>query len=875
MSASRVKRLVDSAQARLLLAFLILTVSAMILAVVGWSGLSNTERALSGFDREVLPEVAQSLELAERTANLAAFAPYVAEANGAFQLQADSEVLREKTQQVLGLANEIPQLNTAAPRLPPLLKRLDSTLKDLIKLTRKDFFLREDLRQQLFVLDNMRERLRRDPSPGSSARDVEPAIDALIAAMSVGTPKLLDYFQRRFHERLTGVGSAAADGATEHSRTLGRLRRIGAGPGNVFDLRRQQLKLKDRKAFLLASTRAISEQMSKEVNLFASKLQRRVTAQSGSVSGAVRSGKTGIILITVLCLLAVANGIYLVTGLMGNLRAVTRVMTRLAGGDTRQVIPATERSDEIGALARAFHVFRDNAVAVNSLATDLREQTRLLETVFNNMNDGLSVFDRDGNLLAWNPQYLAILGLHEDEIRRGMALDAVQDILARHTHENRTINGRLLVDMAEMNQRRQELPQRFERYYADGTVVEFRSRPMPNGGFVTLYSDLTDRKAIEAQLRQAQKMEVLGRLTGGVAHDFNNLLAAIIGNLQLLEEVPDLSVDGGRFTRRALAAAERGAGLTSRLLAFARKQHLTPEAVDVNDLILGMADLMEYSVGAAVEIRFELDPGERVVYADPAQLENALLNLAINSSAAMPDGGVLTLSTGNAGDSDTGETGERRVAITVTDTGQGIPESQIDHVFEPFFTTKERGEGSGLGLSIVYGYVKQSGGDVEISSQVGEGTTVRLLMPAFTGNVPRLESPPPSSEIPRGDGLRVLLVEDDPQVRDAAHDMISRLGYRVRAVASGAAVLDELAAGETADLVFSDVNLGGALNGIQLGMEVAQRAGGTRVLLTSGLSTEQLEREFGLAPGTAVLRKPYRLDELATALREALGRSRA
>ncbi|MFC6672887.1 PAS-domain containing protein [Marinobacterium aestuariivivens] len=548
-----------------------------------------------------------------------------------------------------------------------------------------------------------------------------------------------------------------------------------------------------------------------------------------------------------------------------NLKAVTRLMTRLASGVTEQATPAVQRRDEIGSLARAFNVFRENSQQLQTTTENLQKQQRLLQTVFDNINDGLSVFDRDQRLIAWNPRYLSIFDLPPSRLRAGLPLDRVQTLMADVPHSNRTLDNRPL-DMAETNLQRPAQPIRFERYYQDGRVIEFRSQPMPDGGFVTLYSDLTDRKAIESQLRQAQKMEVLGQLTGGIAHDFNNLLAAAIGNLQLLEQQPGLSDKAGRYTHRALAAAERGAGLVQRLLAFSRKQQLHPEPQQLNALVEGMLDLIEYSVGPQIAIGTRLEAQSDQVYIDPGQLENALLNLALNSSAAMPDGGRLGFESRNEPD----EEGRLRVVIEVNDTGSGIPEELLERVFDPFFTTKEVGQGSGLGLSMVYGFVKQSGGDIAIDSQPGQGTRVSISLPHYDGPQPDARRPEPGSRLILGQGEPVLVVEDDPLVLEAIEEMLAELGYEPLSCRNAEEALALLETGEQPELVLSDINLGTGQTGIQLKQQLQQRWPALPCLLASGLPRDQLRERFSLPDDSPFIAKPYRLATLAQAIAAAL-----
>ncbi|NVK41378.1 MAG: PAS-domain containing protein [Oceanospirillaceae bacterium] len=823
-----------SVRARLLVAFACIMVAALVLAFVGWRGLTDTESALEELRREILPDISHSLELAERTASLASLAPFVAEASSPSQLQHDRERLQQRVQQLKQLAGRIRHLESA-PQLRQLLERLYGTLDELIALTQQELFQREDLRQLLYRLEAL---------DGDVAL---PAVDQLLAAASA-TRRELERIEHRFSTR-TDVNSKLAASATP-----------------IFALRHRQLDLKQRQSYLLASVRATSDQLSAEVKGFVDSLQQRFSQQQQALSATVNKGQVRILTISLLALLALMSGTALVLNLTRNLKAVTGLMTRLAAGVTEQATPAVQRRDEIGSLARAFNVFRENSRELQSMTEDLRQQQRLLQTVFDNINDGLSVFDRDQRLLAWNPRYLSIFGLPPERVHRGVSLASLQTLMSKAPHGNRTLDNRPL-DMTETNLQRPSQPIRFERYYRDGRVIEFRSQPMPDGGFVTLYSDLTDRKAIESQLRQAQKMEVLGQLTGGIAHDFNNLLAAVIGNLQLLGQQRDLSDKAGRYGQRALAAAERGASLVQRLLAFSRKQLLHPEPQSLNGIIEGMLDLVEYSVGSQIEIRTRLEAAEDRVFVDPGQLENALLNLALNSGAAMPDGGTLCFNTRLERDPQHGD----RVLVEVGDTGHGIPEELLERVFDPFFTTKEVGRGSGLGLSMVYGFVKQSGGDIAIDSEPGRGTRVSIRLPLYQGPDQSADDGR-ATPLTYGEGEQVLLVEDDGLVLEAVEEMLAELGYEPLSCRSAEEALALLEEGQP-DLVLSDINLGTGLTGIQLRAKIRERWPDLPCVLASGLPREQLDSRYHLPADAPVLAKPYRLETLAQALSNALNRA--
>ena len=350
-----------------------------------------------------------------------------------------------------------------------------------------------------------------------------------------------------------------------------------------------------------------------------------------------------------------------------------------------------------------------------------------------------------------------------------------------------------------------------ELHLADGRMLEFHSHPMPDGGWVAVCRDLTARRLVESQLHQAQRLEVLGQLTGGVAHDFNNFLSAILGNLELLQSRLPADADTMTLALRARRAGERAAALTRRLLAFARRQPLAPETVPVADMLAEMLDLVEYSVGSGIEVKLALESPHASVCVDRGQLENAVLNLALNSAAAMPQGGKLVLSVDLVPESYHVSPPRDAVVLRVQDTGHGIPGDLKDKVLEPFFSTKAPGQGSGLGLSIVYGFVRQSGGDLVIQSEEGQGTTVEIWLPAAS----RHEKPAtsmPFASLPI-EAASVLIVEDDPDVAATAGELFADLHAEVIITASEDDAIAALELHGQFDLVLSDIMLGSGGDG--------------------------------------------------------------
>ena len=395
-------------------------------------------------------------------------------------------------------------------------------------------------------------------------------------------------------------------------------------------------------------------------------------------------------------------------------------------------------------------------------------------------------------------------------------------------------------------------------------------------------SEVEAREAAEAakeQLGKAQKMQAVGQLTGGITHDFNNLLSVISGNAAILKK----NLDGPDETLQAIiGAADRGADLTRRLRTFSRHQPLDPVAVDIDILITETAPMLRRTLGGTIEIETRLGEGPIVVLADKSQLENAILNLAINARDAMADGGRLTISARKLGQAEEGlpeellGAGEGFVLLSIADRGCGMTEEVLEHALEPFFTTKAVGLGSGLGLSMVYGFISQTGGHLEIDSRPDEGTEVHCYLPQPGKDyVPHAEKTPADLQAPAGDGETILVVEDDPDVRALTAKLLDLLGYHVISAASAAAALEALEAQEKIDLVISDIVLAGGRSGLDVGRAALEKADGPGLLFMSGYADEELEKGGELMRDVELLNKPFRMEELAQKVRLALDEKKA
>jgi len=397
------------------------------------------------------------------------------------------------------------------------------------------------------------------------------------------------------------------------------------------------------------------------------------------------------------------------------------------------------------------------------------------------------------------------------------------------------------------------------------------ARRQRDAAFASLRVSQEQLAASQSALHQAQKMEAIGQLTGGVAHDFNNVLQIIGGNLQLLKLVGNLNDNAKARVEMALTGVERGAKLAAHLLAFARRQPLQSVVVDPGHLLRDMDDMMRRVLGPSARVVTEIDPDLGSTMVDPNQLNNVLLNLAINARDAMAGSGTLTIRAMNAGpdlppDVPPGE----YVMLEVADTGKGMPKEILQRAFEPFFTTKPVGQGTGLGLSMAYGFVKQSGGEIVLTSEVGRGTSVRIYLPRSDATPSRVETVH-SAQL-TGGLETILVVEDEKDVRESTAGILSALGYDVIEAEYAAQALEIIESGRHIDLVFTDVIMPGPVSSLQLGEIVAERLPGTQILYTSGYAEGVLVHEGKLDASLHLLQKPYHPEALAARIRHLLRR---
>lgn len=509
----------------------------------------------------------------------------------------------------------------------------------------------------------------------------------------------------------------------------------------------------------------------------------------------------------------------------------------------------------------------------DDIAKQLDEVTRRFRSLMDNCVDAMIIIDEDGSILDFNPAAERIFQYPASEvIGRNVSLLMPEPYRSAH---DRYLSNYLSTGQAKIIGIGREVVGL--RRDGEEFPMELSVGEMPDGdtrNFVGTVRDITQRRSIEDQLLQASKMEAVGQLTGGIAHDFNNLLAILMMDLEMLSDLTKDEPESAELVEEALDVTRTGADLTQRLLAFSRRQTLNPSELNINELVLSIIGLLRRTLGAVIQIDTIGPQNLWPVMVDKGQLENTLVNLAINARDAMPEGGKLTVKSENLtiDPEDVPEFGELSagdyVRLSFTDTGTGMSEEVIRHAFEPFFTTKEERSGTGLGLSMVYGFVKQSGGNVTLYSAPGAGTTINLYFPRAANAEPQEARKNVSSRLPVG-SERILVVDDDHRLRERTAASLRALGYRVVTASDGNDALQKIADDPVPDMVLTDVVMPG-LDGPGLVRALSESHPSLKIMMMTGYAEATTLLESAMGNGAPLIHKPFTRQQLAMAVRELL-----
>ncbi|QGY29652.1 ATP-binding protein [Pantoea cypripedii] len=831
------------ARGRLLLFNLLVVCVTLAVGLVAISGFRHAGHIQEQAQAQTLADMSGSLALARDTANVATAAVRLSQVVGALEYQSESARLQQTQQALQQSLNQLAHAPLALLQ-PALLQRIRERSQML-----------EQSINQLLLKGHERHLQRNLMLSGLwQAQLLLSHIDSLA-------------LQQPFSPDLRQQSSRLLTVAIQSTTTQAAVRQLNAllDAGSVIPLQGvladkvQQLVSTERSLLPVATqldqsdiaiayatyrikalVAMLNDDITHYVQLVAQQTDTRSQATHQELDSII--GFIGLFMLLALLITGYA-GYYIYRNLGSSLTAIAHAMTLLAQGEKSVNVPGLARRDELGDLARAFNVFARNTASLAHTSRLLKEKSNQLESTFLAMRDGFALFDNSGGLVVWNAQYAQLLGIAPRELHRGLHY---QQLLKRLEIE---LNG---------------LGEAQEVRLADGRTLELRFSPVPRRGMVNTVLERTTRKALEEALLHSQKMKAVGQLTGGLAHDFNNLLAVIIGSLALtVDQLPPGTL--ASRIERARQAADRAAQLTQRLLAFSRKQALYPRAVSVVDLVDNLQGLLQHSLLPGQQLVIEAERPGWPAWIDAGQLENALMNLVVNARDAMEkQSGEIRLRIWHQR-RDEGD----RVTIEVIDHGCGMSAEVQAQVFEPFFTTKAIGSGSGLGLSMVYGFVRQSGGQIELETAPGQGTTVRLLLP----RAPEVAQPA-SAALPRwlsasADRL-VLVLDDEPAVRQTLCEHLHQLGYLTLECGDGESALTLLRQTPDIELLISDLMLPGHLNGADVIRQAQQQWPQLATLLISG---QDLRQTPVMLPLCERLAKPWHQAQLVQALERAWQRS--
>jgi signal transduction histidine kinase/ActR/RegA family two-component response regulator len=815
-----VKRL--SVRARLLLALALLAIATLTVGAVAWMALTRGEERLERLHNETLLGVDRALALSRQAADLATLAPYLLTLDSPFRIAQEGA-------QAIALVDAI---LLDLPEDGPLFAIMAETRSAIVVLGRETS-LRAGLRDRTLRLNAELARVER-LFAAQSARPSAPVAERQnwlvlqrLAAALLGSGRAenligVGEFQREYVSLFNRFGPQEPRFGADQLR---RLRAIAEGPDGLFELRRLELARQIGAEAALVRIRQGAAAVTAHSAATTAEAQAEIDTERTRTTTAIAVAKSTILVIGLASAgLALAAALYVSGYVTANLRAISGAMVRLASGDRQTKLPRGEgQGDEIGKLFHAFRVFRANALRLDRSHRQMAQRTALFDNMMTGISDGVAILSDQGHVVASNDRLAQVLRIDASVLAGRPRLSDV--ILAAGWQSTEGPNG-------------------FASLIApDNFHAERRDSALAGGGRVVLISDATERRQMDDRLRQIQRIEALGKVSGEVAHDFGNILSTISGSLHMMDSAPP---DRQITLRQTIGSAvDLGISLTGRLLSFAKRQHLDPETVDLATLVEGVADLVGFALRDGVDLRIEAVSDPLPVRVDPGQLESALLNLCLNGGQAIEGEGCVTIRVGRDGD---------QAVIEVIDTGIGMAPETAAHAMEPFFTARADGTGTGLGLAMVYGFIRQSGGDIHITSALGQGTTVRLTLPLHTG----ADHAPPC---PLG---RVLLVEDDAADRAAAVALLSPAATALDLADNADSALERIA--QPVDLIVTDLSLRGRIEGWHIAEATLTRWPESRALVVSG-HLPQIDPLSARFPGRiATLAKPMTAQTLAAAL---------
>jgi signal transduction histidine kinase len=826
---------------RLWAALALLSVAVLSASAVTWLALQRVDARLQDLHQETLSQVAQALDLSKRSSDLATSAPYLLNQRSNFLIEQEGGKLIRVLDRVRTDWPETRFGNVSAsdPVVSPIIDDMSAGVKDLVAASSQLELIQAQIRNQTAKLGTLRTKA----TTATTSKRIDDqsrliwwslqsmnadALNAAYAGNLIGVGEEQRHYLRQKQTLDVTIMTV------EQTAFLADLEAIVWRANGVFELRRRELSTNLSAQNALFRIRHDANLINELASDYANQAEVFLANERVASSSTIRVTRISVAVISAISLiLALTAAIYVSRYVTFNISRVSAAMVRLADGDRASALPRKlGGEDEIGDLFRSFRSFRANALRLDRSNRQLDQRNALFEKVFTNISDGIAMTDPSGRLTAFNPAFSKILGWPEQSPQVGMWVEWLLDSRFGQSAMKCGLktDHRGVCDLIS----------------EDGQILEIRASKLPDDGRVWLIADVTEQRRISDRLQQIDRIETLGRMAGDTAHDFANILSTIRTHAHLLE------CNKGDETNDSLQAignaVDFGSSLTDRLLAFARKQSLVPELVELNALVEGMADLVEISLKPGVKLEVSVGTLPLNVLVDPGQLESALFNLLLNANNAITTKGSIKVSLDSRN--------ATHAYILVEDDGHGMSDDVLARAIEPFYTTRNDVGGTGLGLSIVYGFIRQTGGDITIESVPGRGTKIELSLPIVV-------------EISNGPKFNLtksaLLVEDDKKSCDHATALLQQLGYEVASFATGEEALKATQL-RSFDLVLSDFELGGSLNGSEVLRRLAQSPPMIKSIMMSGKSAAKTTARDGVN----FIEKPVTLQKLASALEVAM-----
>ena len=799
---------------RLWIALGLLAASTIFVGGIAWYALDRAGTRLERLHSETLTQVARALNLSKQSSDIATSAPFLLNLKSPYLIEREGRVLLTTLEPVLTAwpsveASAQSPIDTYEVEIAAIVQKMKTAISDLVATAEKlnvEMDATLALNARLSRQEAAYYRLSTDEGRDSDERRIWLALQGMAnelvgAGHAQNLPGMGEH-QRNFQRMGREFNMAKA--MDIQADAYNKLVEISIGEEGLFQVRRRELSRRLESQNALFRIRYNASAISDLAARFARNAEDFLSEERHKTAVSIDFAKA-VILIAGLAsvMIALLASIFVSGYVTGNIKAISDAMLRLAEGDRNiELRRKPVADDEIGKLHHSFRVFRANALRLDRSNRQLHQKNALFEKMFANISEGIAITSDTGNLTATNPNFADVLRIDPALLEGKPSIDAM---MQRSEFADQAVAAGIRAGFRGFTELQNDA----------GQTLEVRCSRLPDGGGIWLFSDATERRQLDNRLRQIQHIESLGKVTGEVAHDFGNVLSTITTSIHLLD------TGSKKTTRKTLLqrienAAELGMSLTQRLLAFARKQRLMPEVVELNELVDGLTDLVSIGLKDGVRLTADLADEKLPVRVDPGQLESAILNLCLNASQAIEGQGEIHITVVKSS--------EKMAMVEVADTGCGMEESVLSRSLEPFFTARKDGHGTGLGLSMVYGFIKQTGGDIRIDSTPGKGTRVRLLLPIqaarkATDSTPELG--------------RVLVVEDDPAELQVATELMQKLGYQVVSATNFSEAEACLQTSPGFEVVLTDLHLDQGRSGWSI-VEYCLANTNSRIIVASG-----------------------------------------